>query len=177
MTEMTQTIPRLGLGTYGRTGDEGLAAILAGIELGYRHIDTAQNYDTEGNVGAAIRRSGLPRDAFFVTTKVGDQNLSRERFAPSVARSLETLGVEQVDLLLIHWPSARDAVPLEHYLGALAEARDAGQARLIGVSNFNIGYLERAEAILGRGRSPRTRWRSTPTCRGRSSATGRGRRG
>jgi 2,5-diketo-D-gluconate reductase B len=147
----TSPIPQLGLGTYGRTGEDGLAAILAAIELGYRHIDTAQSYDTEKNVGEAIRRSGLPRDAFFVTTKVGDQNLGRDRFAPSVARSLETLGMDEVDLLLIHWPSEKDRVPLEHYLAALAEAKAAGQARLIGVSNFTIGYLDRARAILGEG--------------------------
>jgi 2,5-diketo-D-gluconate reductase B len=147
----TSPIPQLGLGTYGRTGEDGLAAILAAIELGYRHIDTAQNYDTEKNVGEAIRRSGLPRDAFFVTTKIGDQNLGRDRFAPSVARSLDTLGMDQVDLLLIHWPSEKDRVPLEDYVTALAEAKAKGQARLIGVSNFTIGHLERSRAILGDG--------------------------
>jgi 2,5-diketo-D-gluconate reductase B len=148
---MSSTMPPLGLGTFGRTGEAGLAAILAGIELGYRHIDTAQSYDTEGNVGEAIRRSGLPRADFFVTTKVADENLERDRFAASVARSLDTLGMERVDLLLIHWPSEGDAVPLEDYLTALAEAKAAGLARLIGVSNFTIGYLQRAEAILGKG--------------------------
>ncbi len=147
----TSPIPQLGLGTYGRTGDEGTAAILKAIELGYRHIDTAQSYDTERTVGEAMRRSGLPRDAFFVTTKVADSNLERGRFAASVTRSLGEIGVDKVDLLLIHWPSERDRVPLEDYLTALAEAQAAGQARLIGVSNFTIGYLYRARAILGDG--------------------------
>ncbi|MFO1207819.1 MAG: aldo/keto reductase [Amaricoccus sp.] len=144
-------IPPLGLGTYRRTGDEGVAAILTALELGYRHIDTAQNYDNEDAVGEAVRRSGLARDAVFITTKVADSNLDRGRFADSVARSLERLGTGRVDLLLIHWPSAHGAVPLEEYLNALAEAQARGQARLIGVSNFTIELLERAEVILGPG--------------------------
>ena len=144
-------IPRLGLGTYRRTGDEGVAAMLTALELGYRHLDTAQNYDNEAAVGEAVRRSGLGRDAVFVTTKVADSNLDRGRFADSVARSLERLGTGWVDLLLIHWPSAHGAVPLEEYLTALGEAQARGEARLIGVSNFTIGLLERAEAILGTG--------------------------
>ena len=76
-------IPRLGLGTYRRTGDEGVAAILTALELGYRHLDTAQNYDNEAAVGEAVRRSGLGRDAVFVTTKVADSNLDRGRFVAS----------------------------------------------------------------------------------------------
>ncbi len=150
-TDTARRIPPLGLGTYGRTGEAGTAAILTALELGYRHIDTAQTYDSETSVREALRRSGLARDEVFLTTKVADTNLARDRFAASVARSLEALGTDRVDLLLIHWPSAREAVPLEHYLTALAEAQARGQARLIGVSNFTIAHLERAEAILGRG--------------------------
>lgn len=144
-------IPRLGLGTYGRTGDAGIAAILTAIEVGFRHIDTAQSYDTEAQVGAAIRESGLPRQEFFVTTKVADTQLRAADFMPSVRRSLDQLRMDQVDLLLIHWPSSKDAVPFEEYMLALKEAQDAGYARLIGVSNFNIDYLERARALLGDG--------------------------
>jgi 2,5-diketo-D-gluconate reductase B len=151
MSMTTTGIPPLGLGTFGRTGEAGMAAILSAIELGYRHLDTAQSYDSERPVAEAMRRSGLPREAFFVTTKVADTNLARADFAPSVARSLEALGVDQVDLLLIHWPSHRHAVPLEDYLTALAEAQQAGQARLIGVSNFTIELLDRARALLGDG--------------------------
>ena len=143
-------IPILGLGTYGRTGPEGVDAMLAAIDIGYRHIDTAQTYDTEANVGAAMRRSGLPRDAFFVTTKVADGNLGRDRFLPSVVKSLATIGVDQVDLLLIHWPSFGGAVPFEHYMEELALAQQRGLARLIGVSNFTIALLDRAVALLGK---------------------------
>ncbi|MBA2557560.1 MAG: aldo/keto reductase, partial [Chloroflexi bacterium] len=76
------TIPPLGLGTFGRTGDAGTAALLKAFEIGYRHVDTAQSYDTERQVGEAIRRSGLPREAFFVTTKVADTRLDRAQFMP-----------------------------------------------------------------------------------------------
>jgi 2,5-diketo-D-gluconate reductase B len=143
------TIPELGLGTYGRTGSEGIAAMLEAIEIGYRHLDTAQTYDTEGGVGEAMRRSGLPRGDFFVTTKVADYNLDRAKFMPSVRMSLETIGVDQVDLLLIHWPSFGGVVPFEDYVTALAEARRDGHARLIGVSNFPIALMEKTRALLG----------------------------
>ena len=77
---MTQAIPRLGLGTYGRTGEAGTAAMLKAIEIGYRHLDTAQSYDTERQVGEAVRRSGLPRVEVFVTTKVADTHLDKAQF-------------------------------------------------------------------------------------------------
>jgi len=142
-------IPQLGLGTFGRTGDQGVQAILTAIEIGYRHIDTAQSYDTEGSVGAAIRRSGLPRSDFFVTTKVADTNLSKTDFLPSVEKSLETIGTDHVDLLLIHWPSQNDQVPFEDYMLALAETKRRGWTRHIGVSNFPIALLERTFSLLG----------------------------
>lgn len=148
---MSTQIPQLGLGTFGRTGAAGIEALLAAIEVGYRHIDTAQSYDTESNVGAAVRRSGLPRDSFFVTTKIADHNLDRSQFGPSLEGSLATLDIGPVDLLMIHWPSHRDEVPLEHYLTALAEAQQRGQARLIGVSNFTAALLDRSIALLGPG--------------------------
>ncbi|MDB5562867.1 MAG: dkgB 3 [Hyphomicrobiales bacterium] len=151
MTITVSGIPQMGLGTYGRTGDDGLAAMLAAIELGYRHIDTAQSYGTEITVGRAIPRSGLKREAFFVTTKVADTNLDKASFLPSVEQSLETLQLDHVDLLLIHWPSAKDAVPFEDYMTALGEAKARGWTKRIGVSNYPIADIERAKAILGEG--------------------------
>ncbi|WP_105400274.1 aldo/keto reductase [Neorhizobium sp. T7_12] len=145
-----KTIPRLGLGTYGRTGSEGVAALRKAIEIGYRHLDTAQSYDTEQPVGEAVRRSGVPRGDFFITTKVADTHLDKAQFMPSVRRSLDTIGVDQVDLLLIHWPSHGDAVPFEDYMTALVEAQRQGYARLIGVSNYPIALLEKARALLGK---------------------------
>ena len=142
-------IPELGLGTFGRTGEAGMAAILTALDVGYRHIDTAQSYGSEANVGEAVRRSGVPRSEVFITTKVADTMLDKSQFMASVERSLNTIGLGPVDLLLIHWPRKDDAVPFEDYMLALAEAQRRGHTRLIGVSNFPIALLERTERLLG----------------------------
>jgi 2,5-diketo-D-gluconate reductase B len=144
-------IPQFGLGTYGRTGEAGMLAILKALEVGYRHIDTAQSYDTEAGVGEAVRRSGIPRSEIFITTKVADTKLDKARFMDSVERSIESIGLGPVDLLLIHWPSKNDAVPFEDYMLVLAEAQRRGHTRLIGVSNFPTALLERTERLLGKG--------------------------
>ncbi|HET7411863.1 MAG TPA: aldo/keto reductase [Pararhizobium sp.] len=151
MLKGNQIIPQIGLGTFGRTGDAGVDGILAGLEIGYRHLDTAQSYDTESTVGLALERSGLPRPDVFVTTKVAVANLDRARFMPSVRESLDRLRMPQVDLLLIHWPSPHDEFPFEGYIEALAEAKSLGLARHIGVSNFPIALIERAAALIGAG--------------------------
>jgi 2,5-diketo-D-gluconate reductase B len=151
MTGMANLIPAIGLGTFGRTGDAGTASILAALEIGYRHIDTAQSYDTERPVGEAFRRSGLPRKQVFITTKVADTKLDRASFVPSVEKSLEALGLDHVDLLLIHWPSQNNAVPFEDYMTELKRAQDLGHTRFIGVSNFPIAMLEQTRALLGEG--------------------------
>ncbi|MBU1176776.1 MAG: aldo/keto reductase [Alphaproteobacteria bacterium] len=143
-------IPQLGLGTFGRTGPGGRAAIDIAIEIGYRHLDTAQDYGTEANVGAAIRESGLKRDAFFVTTKVATGNLGAGKLVPSIEKSLAVSGLDRFDLVLIHWPSP-DGVPPSVYLPELAEAKARGLTRLIGVSNFTIPLIEDAIGILGAG--------------------------
>lgn len=145
-------IPPLGFGTYGRRDEEGIAAILAAIETGYRHIDTAQDYDTEKEVGEAIRRSGIPREEFFVTTKIAARNFAQGRLIPSLEESIANCGFERFDLTLIHWPSPHDEVPLETYLTQLAEAQERGLTRLIGVSNFTIALINESERILGAGK-------------------------
>lgn len=144
-------MPRLGFGTYGRTGPEGIAAILTALEVGYRHLDTAQTYDTEREVGEAIRRSGLPRDEVFVTTKVAEEKLGPGQVMPSLRQSLDALGLDRVDLALIHWPARKGGPAPEVYLRQIAEARERGLARHIGVSNFTIALLEEARSILGDG--------------------------
>ena len=144
-------IPALGLGTWGRTGDEGLKAILTALEIGYRHIDTAQTYKTEANVGEAIRRSGLPRSEVFVTTKVARVKLAPKDFLPSLRQSLDIMRLDSIDLVLIHWPSADPSLKLEDYVERLGEAKRLGIARLIGVSNFPNALLDRAVAVLGKG--------------------------
>ncbi len=145
-------IPPLGLGTAGRRGEEGKAPILDAIEIGYRHIDTAQNYGSEAGVGWAVRESRVPRQEFFITTKVADSNLAKADFRPSLERSLETLAIDQVDLTLIHWPSEDEAVPLEDYMTELVRAQEDGLTRLIGVSNFTIDLIGRSIATIGDGK-------------------------
>ena len=102
------------------------------LECGYRHIDTARKYGSEQWVGEGIRASGVTREDIWVTSKVTEENARADDFARSVETSLETLGLDYVDLLLIHWPQPN--VPLEETLGALAKAKRDGLAR-------NIGFL------------------------------------
>jgi diketogulonate reductase-like aldo/keto reductase len=118
--------------------------IVHAIESGYRHIDTARKYGSERWVGEAIRASGVLRDQLWVTTKVTEENARADDFARSVETSLTELGLDHVDLLLIHWPQPK--VPLEETLGALAKAKRDGLARHIGVSNFTVALLDEAVA-------------------------------
>jgi diketogulonate reductase-like aldo/keto reductase len=115
------------------------------IRSGYRHIDTARKYGSEQWVGEGIRASGIARAELFVTTKVTEDNARADDFARSVDTSLKTLGLDYVDLLLIHWPQPR--VPLAETLGALAKAKREGLARHIGVSNFTVALLDEAAKL------------------------------
>lgn len=138
-------MPTLGYGTMLFPEPEhAIELILHALNSGYRHIDTARKYGSEPWVGEAMRASGLPRDEIWVTTKVTEENAKADDFARSVDTSLEALGLDHVDLLLIHWPQPR--VPLEETLGALAKAKRDGLARHIGVSNFTIPLLDEAMA-------------------------------
>ncbi|QDL93947.1 aldo/keto reductase (plasmid) [Paroceanicella profunda] len=141
-------MPALGFGTWELSGESGISAIRTALDTGYRHIDTAVRYDNETEVGTALRASGIAREELFVTTKVWHDSLRPEQVARSVSRSLERLQLEQVDLLLVHWPSP-EGVPLDETLAAFAEARDAGQTRLIGVSNFPTALIAEAVDRLG----------------------------
>jgi 2,5-diketo-D-gluconate reductase B len=146
----TGAIPKLGLGTYGSSGSIGLQAMIDALELGYRHIDTAQSYRNESDVGAAIDASGIDRREIFVTTKVGRDNLAGERVIPSLRESLERLRLDQADLTLIHWPGP-DGAALPVYMEALARAKAEGLTRMIGVSNFTNRLLDAAIAVVGDG--------------------------
>lgn len=143
-------IPAIGLGTWALTGESGLKAITAAVEIGYRHFDTAQSYGTEANVGVAIANSTLDRDAFFITTKITGANLGR--LEDSIDDSLGAMGLDHADLTLIHWPAANDTPPVSAYIGDLARAQDAGKTRLIGVSNFTSRHIDAAIAEIGEGR-------------------------
>lgn len=137
-----EAIPALGLGTFELTGPAGEAAIRAAIDLGYRQIDTAIRYGNEVEVGRAIRASGMARGEFFVTTKIWFNDLQPDTVHRRVDESLERLGLDQVDLLLVHWP-AKD-IPLGETLAAYAEEKSRGRTRLIGVSNFTAALLDEA---------------------------------
>ncbi len=140
------SVPALGFGTYQLRGDAARQGTEHALALGYRHLDTAQIYENEAEVGAGLAASGVPRADVFLTTKVWRDQLAPAAVAASVAASLARLGTDYVDLLLVHWPN--DDVPLADTLGALGRARDAGHARLIGVSNFPPAMLRRALEIV-----------------------------
>ncbi len=132
-------LPALGLGTWALNGRACFAAVKDALALGYRHIDTAQIYGNEEEVGAAINQSGLKRADIFLTTKIPAGNLRAVAVRRGVEESLKRLKTGYVDLLLIHWPSKSE--PLAETLAEFAQARRRGQTRFIGVSNFNVALL------------------------------------
>ena len=134
-------IPVIGFGTGMLTGSVG-EIVAAALRAGYRHLDAARKYGTEEGVGEGIRAAGLPREELFITTKVSHENLRTADFARSVDTSLKALGVDHVDLLLVHWPNPQ--IPLGDTMGALARAKRQGLARHVGVANFNIALLDAA---------------------------------
>lgn len=142
-------IPILGFGTYQITGDQALETVKHALRVGYRHIDTAQAYNNEAEVGHAILSSGLPRAHVFVTTKVWPDNFRADDLPSSVNRSLQKLGTDYIDLLLLHWPHPQ--IALEETLQALMAVQRSGKTRYIGVSNFTIPLMEQAVNICGQG--------------------------
>lgn len=137
-------IPALGLGTWMLSGTACAERVEEALRMGYRHIDTAQMYGNEADVGRAMSRSGIDRGEIFLTTKLALENLRHAEVLASTRASLSRLQTDYVDLLLIHWPS--EEVPLEETLGAMLELRDRGRVRHLGVSNFPPARLERALA-------------------------------
>jgi diketogulonate reductase-like aldo/keto reductase len=137
------TIPALGFGTFRIPGPDVLDIVPHALKAGFRHIDTAQIYGNEAEVGQAIAGSGVARGDIFLTTKVWVDNYRHDAFIRSVEESLTKLKTDYIDLLLLHWPN--DAVSLPEQIGALNEVRKAGKVRHIGVSNFNTALM--AEAV------------------------------
>jgi len=133
-------IPAIGFGTSSLGDCREIVA--TALKVGYRHIDTAWKYGTEPGVGEGMRVSGVPRSEIFLTTKVSHEFLRADDFARSVDESLKTLGVDFVDLLLVHWPNPE--IPLSEPIPALARAKRQGLTRHIGVANFNIAMLDEA---------------------------------
>lgn len=137
-----EKVPVLGLGTYRLTGDACVRAVERALSMGYRHVDTAQMYGNEREVGEGIRASGLDRGDVFLTTKVWPSDFAHDRVISKTSESLKKLGTDYVDLLLMHWPG--DGVPLGETLGAMRELQEEGGVLHIGVSNFSPSLVEEA---------------------------------
>ena len=141
-------IPLIGFGTWQLDGDDAYNGVRAALEIGYRHIDTATAYANEDKVGAAVRDSGVGRENVFITTKCPPGNAGRE--AQTLDASLRALGVDFVDLWLVHWPPNGEARP--DTWKAFIAALEQGKARAIGVSNYSLAQID--ELIAATGRAP-----------------------
>ena len=138
-------MPALGFGTWQLDNGTAQPLVEQALEIGYRHIDTAQIYGNEQDVGAAIAASGVKRDDIFLTTKVWIDHFAASDLQASVDLSLEKLGVDHVDLLLLHWP--KPTTPLDETLAALNDVKDRGLTRAIGLSNFPSAVMAQAQNL------------------------------
>ncbi len=143
------TLPKIGMGTFRLKGNDARDAVKSALSLGYRHIDTAQMYENESEVGDGITSSGIPRREIFLTTKIWYDQLRGSDLINSLHDSLARLKTDHVDLTLIHWPSPDDEVPMAEYLGALRDAQREGLTTHIGISNFTCAQMDQAKDILG----------------------------
>ncbi len=139
VTAYGAAIPALGFGVFRMSDAEVERVVPAALEAGFRHFDTAQIYQNEAALGRALQAAGARRDDLFLTTKVWVDNYSADAFAASVDQSLDRLKVDQVDLLLLHWPA--DQVPIAEQIERLNAVQAAGRTRFIGVSNQNIAQM------------------------------------
>ncbi|MGO4724977.1 MULTISPECIES: aldo/keto reductase [unclassified Inquilinus] len=138
-------IPALGFGTFRMNGADTARMVRHVLSHGYRHVDTAQIYGNEAEVGEGLAASGVARNDVFLTTKVWVDNYRHDAFLRSVDESLKKLRTDHVDLLLLHWPNAQ--VPLAEQIGALNQVKAAGKVRHIGVSNFSTALMAEAVAL------------------------------
>jgi 2,5-diketo-D-gluconate reductase A len=136
------TLPAIGFGTAGLRGDEAITATSRALEAGYRLIDTAVNYENESEVGEALRRSGVPREEVLVTSKIPGRDHGYDDAIASTKASLERLGLDHLDLHLIHWPNPSRDQYVDTWR-ALVDLREQGLVRSIGVSNFTAEHLDR----------------------------------
>jgi diketogulonate reductase-like aldo/keto reductase len=138
-------LPVIGLGTWELRGRTCARIVEQALRLGYRHIDTAEMYDNEREVGEGVRASGVKRGEVFVTTKIWPSHFAPRELARAARDCLVRLRLTEVDLLLLHWPNPQ--VPLADTLGALAKAKRDGLARHIGISNFTVALIEEATRL------------------------------
>lgn len=141
-------IPQLGLGTWPLRGEDAAVAVASAIRLGYRHIDTAVRYGNEDGVGEGIRRAGVPREELFITTKVDGEFQGDDKAIAGLEGSLKRLGLDHVDLLLLHWPLPRRGL-FASTLQTFRTLQDDGKVRSIGVSNFKPAHLEALAEATG----------------------------
>jgi 2,5-diketo-D-gluconate reductase B len=141
------SLPRLGLGTFRMQGDTCRAAVESALALGYRHIDTAEMYGNEDAIGAAIAVAGIARKDLHVTTKVWNDNLAPDAIRRAFDASLKKLGLEQVDLYLVHWPAKNMNLPA--MFETLLKLKAEGRTRAIGVANFNVALLRTVVEQIG----------------------------
>ena len=142
------TLPAIGFGTYPLRGSDGVEAVRSAVQVGYRLLDTAVNYENEEEVGEAVRTSGVPRDELFLTSKVPGRHHAYDEAIASTKESLQRLGVDHLDLHLIHWPNPSVDLYPEAWR-ALVDLQAQGLVRSIGVSNFTEAHLDRIIAETG----------------------------
>ncbi len=140
-------VPALGFGTWQLSGKEAAKSVDFALHNGYTHIDTAQIYQNEAEVGEGIKQSGVSRDKIFLTTKVWRGEFANGTVQQSVDESLRKLKTDYVDMLLVHWPFPE--TPIAKLVEGVMKAQDAGKARLIGVSNFTVKQMEEALKVSG----------------------------
>ena len=138
-------IPLIGLGTWNLRGSTCVRMVEQALRLGYRHVDTAEIYDNEREVGEGLRASGLPRGQVFITTKIWPSHFAARELERAAKESLARLQLAEVDLLLLHWPNPQ--IPLRETVGALCKVKRMGLARHIGVSNFTVALIDEAARL------------------------------
>lgn len=143
----TQKIPALGFGTWQLRDREAAKAVETALKIGYRHIDTAQVYENESDVGDGIKAADVARNDVFLTTKVWTEYVTQGAMQRSVDASLKRLKTDYVDLLLIHWPAID--VPFQEQLTALQDIQKSGKAKLIGISNFTVAQMKEVIETIG----------------------------
>jgi len=143
-----RSIPQLGYGVWKVENEVASDVVVRALEAGYRHVDTARGYNNEAGVGQALKAAGLDRDEVFVTSKVPNQDQGRDATLASFDATMEDLGLEEIDLYLIHWPAPSKGLAVETWK-TLIELQQQGRIRSIGTSNFRIEDLETLEAETG----------------------------
>lgn len=142
-------IPQIGYGTWNRDAEATFEGVTNALDIGYRHIDTAEGYNNEEHVGRAIDENAVSRDEIFLTTKIAPESFGPGQIMGHVETSLEKLRTDQVDLLLLHYPSIGDEYDIKDYMAQFVEVFDKGLTKRIGVSNFTIRYIDTALELLG----------------------------